>query len=92
MTHRSSSGNDGARRAGRRTFAAVSLAWLLAQPGVTAPVLGVRTLAQLEDNLGAAGLKLPAEAVRDLSRLSAYEIDYPYEFLLRRTPSFNAGK
>ena len=31
----------------------LALAWLVAQPGVTAPILGPRTLDQLHDNLGA---------------------------------------
>lgn len=30
-----------------------SLAWLLQRPGVTSPIIGPRTMAQLEDNLGA---------------------------------------
>src|SRR3954468_3492988 len=34
----------------------VAIAWLLAQPGVTAPIVGPRTLEQLEDLLGAADL------------------------------------
>ena len=36
------------------TVAQVAIAWLLAQPGVTAPILGPRTLEQLEDLLPAA--------------------------------------
>jgi aryl-alcohol dehydrogenase-like predicted oxidoreductase len=49
------------------TMAAVSLAWLLAQPAITAPILGARTSAQLAEQLPAATLRLsPAE----LDRLS----------------------
>jgi aryl-alcohol dehydrogenase-like predicted oxidoreductase len=36
----------------------VSLAWLSAHPAVTAPVIGPRTVAQLEENLAAAELTL----------------------------------
>jgi len=36
----------------------LALAWLMAQPGVTAPILGPRTMDQLEDNLGALDLVL----------------------------------
>ncbi len=36
----------------------VGLAWLLAQPGVTAPIIGPRTLAQLDSNLGAIDVTL----------------------------------
>ena len=48
----------------------VGLAWLLAQPGVTAPIIGPRTLEQLESNLGAldghARRRRPGEARRHL--------------------------
>ena len=38
-----------------------ALAWLAAQPGVTAPIIGPRTMEQLVDNVGAAEVALPAE-------------------------------
>jgi aryl-alcohol dehydrogenase-like predicted oxidoreductase len=38
----------------------LALAWCLAQPGVTSPIVGPRTLEQLEDNLGALDLTLSA--------------------------------
>jgi aryl-alcohol dehydrogenase-like predicted oxidoreductase len=43
------------------TVPQVALAWLLGTPGVTAPILGARTLDQLEDALGAADLELDAD-------------------------------
>lgn len=46
----------------------LALAWNAAQPGVTAPIIGPRTMDQLEDNLGAAGIELNAD---DLARLDA---------------------
>jgi len=39
----------------------VSLAWLLAHPTVTAPVIGPRTVSQLEENLEAAAVDLGPE-------------------------------
>jgi aryl-alcohol dehydrogenase-like predicted oxidoreductase len=36
----------------------VALAWMLANPLVTSPIIGPRSLEQLEDNLGAAGKRL----------------------------------
>ena len=39
----------------------LALAWNAAQPGVTAPIIGPRTLEQLIDNLGAADVQLTAE-------------------------------
>ena len=35
------------------TMAQFALAWTLAKPGVTSPIIGPRTMEQLEDNLGA---------------------------------------
>ncbi|NAW49703.1 aldo/keto reductase, partial [Salmonella sp. gx-f5] len=40
------------------TPAQVALAWLLAQPGVTAPIVSATTLEQLSDTLKAATLAL----------------------------------
>ncbi len=63
------------------TCAEVSLAWLLAKPAVTSAIIGARTPAQLEDNLKAADLKLPAEALKRLDDASKLELDYPYNFI-----------
>ncbi len=46
----------------------VALAWLLAQPAVTAPIIGPRTVDQLEGSLRALEVKLDAEV---LGRLDA---------------------
>jgi len=46
----------------------VTLAWMLAQPFMTAPIIGANTLSQLEDSMGATSLKLPSQ---DLARISA---------------------
>ena len=43
------------------TIAQVALAWLLGTDGVTAPIVGPRTFDQLEDLLGADGLRLEPE-------------------------------
>jgi aryl-alcohol dehydrogenase-like predicted oxidoreductase len=39
----------------------LALAWVMANPLITAPILGPRTMAQLQDNLGAIHLKLTPE-------------------------------
>src|SRR5579871_348841 len=44
----------------------VALAWLLARPGVTAPIVGPRTLSQLEDAIHAETLKLDGETMKKL--------------------------
>ena len=43
------------------TPAQVALAWTLLNPSVAAPLLGARTLRQLEDNLGALKVELAEE-------------------------------
>ncbi|ADV65717.1 aldo/keto reductase [Deinococcus maricopensis] len=47
----------------------VALAWLLHQRAVTAPIIGPRTVEQLEQNLGALDLKLGEDALRRLDEL-----------------------
>ncbi len=64
-----------------KSYAQISLNWLLRQDGVTAPIIGARTLEQLEDNLGASGWELTGEQVDELSRASTLEDVYPYRFI-----------
>jgi aryl-alcohol dehydrogenase-like predicted oxidoreductase len=60
-------------------MAQVALAWLADRPQVTSVILGARTLEQLEDNLGAAGLHLDAEETARLDAASdPAPADYPY--------------
>lgn len=66
-----------------KTPAQVALNWVLHRPGVTAPILGVRTLAHLEDNLGASGWSLNEEQLDRLNQASAMRPPYPYDFLAR---------
>ena len=47
----------------------LALAWLLQQPGVTAPILGPRTLAQLEAALVAEQLELSAQVLAKLDAI-----------------------
>jgi aryl-alcohol dehydrogenase-like predicted oxidoreductase len=61
--------------------AQVALAWVLAQPGVTAPIIGARNLEQLEDNLSAADLKLSDEEMAELDQASRLKDVYPYRFI-----------
>ncbi len=43
--------------------AAVALAWSLAQPGVTAPIAGANTPAQLADQIPAVDIELTREEI-----------------------------
>ncbi len=47
----------------------VALAWLLAQPVVTAPIIGPRTMEQLTDALRALELKLTPETLQQLNEI-----------------------
>jgi len=66
-----------------KSYAQISLNWLLRQEAVTAPIIGARTIEQLEDNLGAAGWELEDDQVNKLSEASALENVYPYRFIER---------
>ena len=47
----------------------VGLAWLLTRPGVTAPIVGPRTAAHLDDHLAALDLTLDADTLDELDAL-----------------------
>lgn len=64
-----------------RTPSQVALAWLLHQDAVCSVVMGARTVAQLDDNLGAADLELEETHLAKLDEASALELGYPYEFM-----------
>jgi aryl-alcohol dehydrogenase-like predicted oxidoreductase len=50
--------------------ASVALAWAACQPGVTAVIIGPRTLGHLNDSLAALNLTLPPSALTSLSDIS----------------------
>ncbi len=61
------------------SMAQIALGWLIDRPGVSSVILGARTLEQLADNLGAAGLHLSEEERRMLDAASdPAPADYPY--------------
>jgi aryl-alcohol dehydrogenase-like predicted oxidoreductase len=55
------------------TVSQVALAWLLSDPVITSPIIGPRTMGQLEDNLKAVELKLTPEDKSKLDAASAWE-------------------
>jgi aryl-alcohol dehydrogenase-like predicted oxidoreductase len=61
----------------------VALAWTLLNPAVAAPIVGVRSLAQLDDNLGALQVKLDPGQQAKLDEVSAIELGFPHEALRR---------
>ncbi|MFD7903840.1 aldo/keto reductase [Kitasatospora sp. NPDC059747] len=64
-----------------RTTAQVGLAWTLQNPDVTASLIGARTLAHLEDNLGALEVDFTASQLARLDEASAIELGFPHDLL-----------
>ncbi|MBF6327109.1 aldo/keto reductase [Nocardia transvalensis] len=64
-----------------RTPSQVALAWTLQNPGVTAPIIGARTPAQLEDNLGALDVEFDAPHLTRLAEASAIDLGFPHNML-----------
>jgi aryl-alcohol dehydrogenase-like predicted oxidoreductase len=60
------------------THAAVSLAWLLSRPETSSLILGVRTEAELDENLRALSVKLTSEDLKALDEASCPDWDYPW--------------
>jgi aryl-alcohol dehydrogenase-like predicted oxidoreductase len=63
------------------TTVQVALRWLLEQPGVVSPIIGARTVAQLEDSLGCFAIALTPEHLARLDAVSAIELGFPQSFL-----------
>lgn len=55
------------------TPSAVSLAWLLAQPVVTAPIIGANSVAQLQQSLAALDVTLTSAQLSQLDEASAWQ-------------------
>jgi pyridoxine 4-dehydrogenase len=62
---------DAIEKATGATASQVSLAWLLARSPVMLPIPGTSSIAHLEDNCGAASLRLTEEQIRSLTDASA---------------------
>lgn len=65
---------DGVRQVAaeaQSTPTAVALAWLLAQPFMTAPIIGANSLGQLQESFAAVSLTLTPAQMRHLTELSA---------------------
>jgi len=64
--------------------AQVAIAWLLAQPGLTAPIVGATRPAQLDDHAAAVDMTLSAQDIAQLE--GAYETQPPLPAYLRPAP------
>jgi aryl-alcohol dehydrogenase-like predicted oxidoreductase len=59
----------------------IALAWVMAQPAVASTIMGVRTMAQLDNNLAAAEITFSPEELDRLSKISQPPARYPYRFI-----------
>ncbi len=55
--------------ASNRAPSQVALAWCMGRPGITSPIVGPRTMEQLEDNLAALDVKLTEEDLAALDKI-----------------------
>jgi diketogulonate reductase-like aldo/keto reductase len=63
------------------TSAQVAVAWVRQRGRWVIPILGVRTLEQLQELLGCLDLELSAEHLARLRDVSRIELGFPYELL-----------
>ncbi len=61
------------------TPARAAIAWVMGRPGVVSPIIGARTMAQLEDNLAALTVQLTAEQRAALDQVSTPALNFPYD-------------
>lgn len=63
------------------TPAQLAIAWVRQQPGQIIPILGCRSVAQLDDNLGALDVRLSQEQLEALGGLAGFSLGFPNSFL-----------
>lgn len=73
------------------TPARAAIAWVASRPGVTSPILGVRTEAQLDDNLAAIDVKLLPEDIAALNAVTKPTLNFPTGFLAGALPASYPG-
>lgn len=56
-----------------KSISQISLAWLLNNPLITSPIIGPRSLEQLEDNLGSVDVQLTTEEMTQLNIVSSWQ-------------------
>jgi aryl-alcohol dehydrogenase-like predicted oxidoreductase len=66
------------------SVAQIALAWLLHQRVVTTVIIGAKRIEQLEDNLAATSVRLTADELAQLDKVSALPLEYPGWMLARQ--------
>lgn len=59
----------------------IALAWASSRRGVAAPIIGARTMNQLEDNLGSLSIELSEDDIALLDEASKPTLAFPHDFL-----------
>ncbi len=59
----------------------VAISWVRQQPGIVVPLIGARTLSQLQDNLGSLDVTLNPEQLQRLDEVSRVDLGFPHNFL-----------
>jgi len=61
--------------------ASIALAWVQGRPGVASTIIGARRIDQLEQNLAALDVRLTADQIARLDKLSKPALSFPMQFL-----------
>jgi aryl-alcohol dehydrogenase-like predicted oxidoreductase len=69
------------------SVARIALAWLLHKPAVTTVIIGAKTIEQLDDNIAATTVRLTAEELATLDKVSALPAEYPGWMIERQNAS-----
>ena len=64
-----------------RTPSQVAINWVRSRTGLMIPILGARTVSQMEDNLGCLDFDLAPEQLKRLDEVSRIELGFPHDFL-----------
>lgn len=67
------------------TPAQVALSWTRARSAAVHPILGARTVEQLDDALGGLELTLPADVLARLDAATESALGYPHDFIARNS-------
>jgi len=54
----------------------MALAWLLTLPFIISPIVGANTVQQLTESLGAAGLRLSDDEMKQLDEITGVKREY----------------
>lgn len=57
------------------TISQIALAWMLADPVITSPIIGATSIEQLNENLGAVKVKLAKDEITLLDKMTAWKND-----------------